>query len=136
MATKVFINLPVKDLEKSKAFFLKLGFTFNMDFSDDKAACLVLGDNIFAMLLVQEYFTSFTKKPIADTQQHAQVLIALDADSRGAVDQMIGKAIAAGGTTYATPQDEGWMYQHGFADLDGHQWEYLHMDVLLMSAPN
>lgn len=128
MATKIFVNLPVKDLKKSVSFFTRLGFSFNPQFTDEQATCMIIGENIFAMLLVEERFRDFTKKPISDAQKSTEVLIALDAESREAVDTMIKNAVKAGGSTYADPQDHGWMYGHSFADLDGHQWEILYMD--------
>lgn len=128
MATKIFVNLPVKDLNKSIAFFTKLGFTFNPQFTDDKATCMIIGENIFAMLLVEERFKDFTKKPISDAKKSTEVLLALDAESRKKVDEMVKNAVAAGGSMYTEPQDHGWMYTHSFADLDGHQWELLYMD--------
>ena len=128
MATKIFVNLPVKDLNKSKEFFARLGFSFNEQFTDDKAACLVIGENIFAMLLREEFFKTFTKKEIADAKKTTEALIAIDAESRQQVDDMIKKAAEAGGSIYRDAEDHGWMYGHGFADLDGHQWEVLYMD--------
>ena len=128
MATKIFVNLPVKDLQKSIVFFSKLGFTFNPQFTDDKATCMVIGDNIFAMLLVEERFQDFTKKKICDAKKNTEVLLALDTKTRAEVDDLVKKAVAAGGSVYTDPQDHGWMYTHSFADLDGHQWELLHMD--------
>lgn len=128
MATKIFINLPVKDLSKSIAFFEKLGFSFNPQFTDEKAACLILGENIFSMLLTEPFFQQFTKKEIADAQKTTEILIAIDADSKQKVDELIHRAVQAGGSTYMEPQDHGWMYQHSFADLDGHQWEVAFMD--------
>lgn len=128
MAKQIFVNLPVKDLNKSVAFFTKLGFSFNSQFTDEKATCMIIGENIFAMLLVKSFFKTFTKKEISDAHKSTEVLIALDAASRDEVKSMVSKAIAAGGTQYMDPQDHGWMYQHSFADLDGHQWEILFMD--------
>ena len=128
MATKVFINLPVKDLNKSKAFFEGLGYSFNPQFSDENAACMIISDNIFAMLLVESYFQTFTKKPVSDAKTSTEVLIALDAGSKEEVEQTIVKAKELGATIYAEAQDHGWMYQHSFADLDGHQWEVAYMD--------
>lgn len=129
MTKQVFINLPVKDLEKSKAFFTALGFSFNMQFTDDKAACLVIADgSIYAMLLTEPMFATFTRKPVADAHKTTEVLIALDTESREEVASLVEKAVQAGATVYAEPQDHGWMYQHSFADLDGHQWELLYMD--------
>ncbi|HEX7845750.1 MAG TPA: VOC family protein [Chitinophagaceae bacterium] len=129
MATKIFVNLPVKDLQRSIEFFSHLGFSFNLQFTDDKAACLVINEgSIYAMLITEEFFRTFTKKPISDAKKNTEVLIALDAESRKEVDTMIRKAIEAGGSTYMDAQDHGWMYGHSFADLDGHQWEVLYMD--------
>lgn len=128
MATKIFLNLPVKNLQKSIEFFTALGFSFNPQFTDDKATCMVISDTIFAMLLIEERFKDFTRKELCDAHKSTEVLIALDAESREAVDALVQKAVAAGGAIYAEPQDHGWMYQHSFADLDGHQWELCYMD--------
>jgi predicted lactoylglutathione lyase len=128
MASRIFVNLPVKDLQKSIDFFTKVGFDFNPQFTDDRATCMIIGENIFAMLLVEDRFKDFTKKPISDATKSTEVLIALDAESREQVDEIIGAAVKAGGSIYSDPQDYGWMYSHSFADLDGHQWEFLYMD--------
>ncbi|WP_224998808.1 VOC family protein [Cesiribacter sp. SM1] len=128
MATKIFVNLPVKDLSVSRAFFTSLGFTFNPQFSDDKAACMIIGENIFSMLITEAFFKTFTQKPICDATQSTEALIAIDVESREKVDEMVKKAVAAGGTIYKEPQDHGWMYYHSFADPDGHQWELMYMD--------
>jgi predicted lactoylglutathione lyase len=128
MAKQIFVNLPVKDLNRSKEFFTALGFSINPQFSDDKGACVVIGENIFAMLLTEPFFKTFTRKEIADASKTTEVLIALDAESREAVDDMVRRAVDAGGSLYADPQDHGWMYQHSFADPDGHQWEVAYMD--------
>jgi len=132
MATKIFINLPVKDLERSKAFFSALGYSFNPQFTDDKAACMVISEHIYVMMLVESYFKSFAKKEVGDAHLAAQVLLALDATSREEVQQTITKATELGGSIYSQPQDHGWMYQHSFADLDGHQWEIVYMDATKM----
>ncbi|MDX1940966.1 MAG: VOC family protein [Saprospiraceae bacterium] len=129
MATQIYVNLPVKNLNKSIEFFTKLGFSFNPQFTDESATCMIIGDNIYAMLLVEDRFKDFTKKPIADATKSTEVLIAIDAATRADVDTMVKNAIAAGGSTYADSMDHGWMYQHSFADLDGHQWEILYMDA-------
>lgn len=134
MAKQIFVNLPVKDLGKSISFFKKLGFKFNPQFTDDKAACMIIGENIYSMLLLERFFKSFTKKKIADAKKTTEVLIAIDVKSRKDVDKMIKKAVAAGGSIYNNPQDHGWMYGHSFADLDGHQWEVLYMDESKMPA--
>ncbi len=133
MATKVFINLPVKDLEKSKAFFHGLGYSFNPQFSDEKAACMIVSDSIFVQLLKEDYFKTFTKKEVSDAKKSTEVLIALDAGSREEVQQILAKAKKLGATIYAEPADHGWMYQHSFADLDGHQWEFGYMDMTQFS---
>ena len=128
MKRKVFINLPVKDLKKSMNFFEGLGYSFNPRFTDEKAGCMVIRDNIYAMMLTEEYFKTFTKKNISDAKASTEVLIALDADSREDVQGIITKAKESGATIYSEAQDHGWMYQHSFADLDGHQWEIVYMD--------
>ncbi|HLO71299.1 MAG TPA: VOC family protein [Flavipsychrobacter sp.] len=132
MANQIFVNLPVADLQKSITFFSKIGFTFNPQFTDDKSTCMIIGPNIYAMLLVKERFKDFTKKEISDAHKTTEVLLAIDVPTRDAVDEMVRKAIEAGGTTYMEPQDHGWMYQHSFADLDGHQWEMIFMDESLL----
>jgi predicted lactoylglutathione lyase len=128
MATKIFVNLPVKDLKRSIDFFSRLGFTFNPQFTDDNAGCLIIGENIYAMLITEPFFKTFTKKEISDANKTTEVLIAIDAESRADVDEMVRKAVDAGGSIYRDPEDHGWMYGHSFADPDGHQWEVLYMD--------
>lgn len=128
MAKKIFVNLPVKDLKRSVDFFTSLGFSFNPQFTDEQATCMIIGENIYAMLLVENRFKDFTNKKISDAKTSTEVLIALDAESRQAVDDMVKKAAEAGGTIYREPEDHGWMYGHSFADPDGHQWEILYMD--------
>lgn len=132
MANQIFVNLPVANLQKSIDFFSKIGFTFNPQFTDDKSTCMIIGPNIYAMLLVRERFQDFTKKEISDAHKATEVLLAIDVSTREAVDEMVSKAVGAGGTMYMDPQDHGWMYQHSFADLDGHQWEVLFMDESLL----
>lgn len=129
MHQQIFVNLAVNDLPKSKAFFERLGLTFNPQFTNDQGACLVLGENIFAMLLVKEFFKGFTGKPIADATQTTEALICLSCESRAEVDAIVAKALAAGGTAPRAPQDHGFMYGHGFEDLDGHIWELAYMDM-------
>ncbi|KAF1068955.1 VOC family protein [Variovorax sp.] len=130
MATKqIFVNLPVKDLDKSKAFFNALGYSFNPQFTDANAACMVVQEgSIHAMLLVESFFKTFTDKAIADTRTSTEVLLCLSCESRAEVDELVAKAVAAGGTTPRAPQDLGFMYGHGFQDLDGHLWELVFMD--------
>jgi predicted lactoylglutathione lyase len=128
MSTKIFVNLPVKDLDRSKAFFGALGYSFNPQFTDENAASMVIADDIFAMLLVEPFFQGFTPKPIVDATSATEVLIALSAESREEVDALVDKAVAAGAVNYAEPQDHGFMYQRSFQDLDGHLWEIIWMD--------
>lgn len=129
MPKQIFVNLPVKNLERSMDFFKQLGFSFNPQFTDDKGACLVINEgSIYAMLLTETFFQTFTKKKVADATKTTEVLIALDAESKEEVESLVKKAVQAGGSIYSEPQDHGWMYQHSFADPDGHQWEILFMD--------
>jgi uncharacterized protein len=128
MATQLFVNLPVNDLKKSKAFFEKLGFTFNPQFTNDEAACLVISETIFAMLLVKPFFKSFTKKEIADATKTSEVILALSADDKKKVDEMAEKALQAGASKSNEPNDQGFMYTRSFQDLDGHLWEVFYMD--------
>lgn len=128
MLRQIFVNLPIRDMESSKAFFTALGLSFNPRFTNDQGACLVITDSIYAMLLVEPFFQTFTRLPVADARKSTEVLIALSCDSRTEVDDLVARAVAAGATTPNAPQDHGFMYQHGFADLDGHQWEVFWMD--------
>lgn len=134
MTKQIFVNLPVKDLQRSIDFFTQLGFTFNPQFTDETATCMILGENIFAMLLTEKRFKDFTDREIADAHKTTEVLIAIDVESKEAVDEMVQKALSAGGTRYSDPMDHGWMYQHAFADLDGHQWEILFTDEEKLKA--
>lgn len=128
MASKIFLNLAVKDLKKSIDFFTKLGFSFNPQFTDEQATCMIIAENIFAMLVTEQRFKEFTKKEICNAHKNTEVLIAIDADSREKVDEMVKTAVDAGGSIYMESQDHGWMYGHSFADLDGHQWEIMYLD--------
>lgn len=128
MATQIFVNLPVKDLQKSIQFFTKLGYTFDPQFTDENATCMVVGENIFVMLLVERFFKTFTPKAVCDATKSTEVLVALSAESRPKVDEIVAKAVAAGGTTPVEPRDHGFMYQHGYQDLDGHLWELFYME--------
>lgn len=127
MARQLVINLPVSDLPRSMEFFKQLGFSFNPQFTDDNAACLVLGEDNFAMLLAEPFFQTFTKKTICDARRSTEVLIAFSCESREEVDQLVAAAVAAGGSIPRAPQDHGFMYAHAFEDLDGHVWEPFHM---------
>lgn len=130
MNKQVFINLPVADLPKSMAFFKALGFSHNPQFTDDTVACIVISETIFVMLLTHSKFREFTPKSICDTTKSAEVLLCLSCDSRSQVEDLVAKAVAAGGSIYANPKDYGFMYQHSFADPDGHQWELIHMSAI------
>ena len=127
MHKQIFVNLPINDMQKSQAFFKKLGYSFNPDFTNDQGACMVAGDNLYVMLLVKDFFKGFTGKPVADATQTTEVLVCLSCESRAEVDDLVARAVAAGGTAPRAPQDHGFMYAHGFEDLDGHIWELVHM---------
>jgi predicted lactoylglutathione lyase len=133
MAKQIYVNLPVKDLKSSMSFFSVLGFEFNKQFTNDQGACMIIGENIFAMLLVEPFFKGFTDKPIADAKKTTEVINCLSCESRSEVDAMVTKAKKAGGLVPRAPQDHGFMYQHGFEDLDGHIWEVAYMDMAAMA---
>ncbi|WP_405020711.1 VOC family protein [Kitasatospora sp. NBC_00070] len=133
MAKMIFVNLPVKNLDKSIEFFEAVGYSFNPQFTDETASCMVISDTIFAMLLTEARFADFTKKPIADATASTEVITALSADSRAEVDELVDKAIAAGAGAVNDPMDLGFMYSRSFQDLDGHQWEYVWMDQAAMA---
>jgi len=128
MARKIFVNLPIRDMERSQAFFKALGFSFNPQFTNEQGACMVVSEGIHVMLLVEPFFRTFTKKPIANARETTEVLVCLSCESRAEVDDLVRKALAAGGTAPNAPQDHGFMYGHGFEDLDGHIWELIAMD--------
>jgi predicted lactoylglutathione lyase len=128
MSTKIFVNLPVKDLNKAMDFFSKLGFRFNPQFTDETAACMVISDDIFAMLLTETKFKEFTKKEIADATKTTEVLTCLSMDSKTKVNDIVGAALKAGATEAREPMDYGFMYGRSFNDLDGHIWEIIWMD--------
>jgi len=129
MVTKIFVNLPVKDINKSIAFFTNLGFKFNPQFTDENATCMIVGEDIYVMLIVEDFFKTFTKKEISDATKTTEVIVALSVERREKVDQMVKKAIEAGGTISIEPKDYGFMYQNSFQDLDGHLWEVLYMET-------
>ena len=128
MATQIFVTLPVKDLNRSVEFFTKLGYTFNPQFTDEKATCMIISDTIYVMLLTKAFFQTFTKKEIVDAHKAIECSIAVSADSKDAVNEMVHKAEAAGATIPNPASDYGFMYQHSFEDLDGHHWEFVWMD--------
>lgn len=129
MERKIFVNLPVKDLSLSRRFFEALGFTCNIQFTDDKAACMVISDAIHVMLLTHEKFSQFTPKALSDAQTTTEVLLCLSCDNREEVDSLVQKAVENGGATYNDAQDHGFMYAHGFQDPDGHIWELVYMNA-------
>ncbi|WP_394753815.1 VOC family protein [Crenothrix sp.] len=128
MSTKIFVNLPVKNLDQAIEFFTQLGYEFNAQFTDETATCMIVSDYIFVMLLTEAKFQTFTPKAICDATKSTEVLICLSCESRADVDDMVRMAVSAGGTTYNEPQDHGFMYAHGFQDLDGHIWELIYME--------
>ena len=128
MSRKLFVNLPVKELDRSVRFFTALGFSFNAHFTDETATCMIVSESSFVMLLTEEKFRQFTPKQLCDTKQATEVLLCLSAESRAEVDQLVAKAVAAGGSLYKEPIDFGFMYGHSFQDPDGHQWEVMFME--------
>lgn len=128
MPTKVFINLPVRDLAASMEFFRTLGFSFDAEFTNDQAACMVISDTNYVMLVTHDLFRTLTTKPLADAKASSGVLVAFSCESREAVDAMVTQALAAGAQPNKEPQDHGFMYTRGFQDLDGHIWEPLWFD--------
>lgn len=124
----IFVNLPIKDLVKTRAFWKKLGFSFNEQFSDDKALCLILHEGLmYSMLITHDFFSTFTNRPISDGAT-TQVLTALEVNSREQVNNIVKLALANGGSRYRESVDHGWMYYDSFADIDGHQWEIMYSD--------
>ena len=133
MVKEIFINLPIKDLRKSVEFFTKLGFKFDSQFTDENATCLIIGKNIFAMLVVEKYFKTFTSnKNVLDAKKNTEVLLALHVESIEKVDETIEKAIKAGGKEFREKQDHDFMYGRAFEDLEGHVWEIFNMDISKM----
>jgi uncharacterized protein len=133
MPKEIYINLPVKDLQKSIAFFTAVGFSFDPKFTSDSATCMIINEgSIYCMLLTEAMFAGFTKKPISDATKTTEVINAIKVSTKEEADDYVKKAIAAGGSIYSDPVDHGWMYQHAFADLDGHQWEVFFMDETKM----
>jgi predicted lactoylglutathione lyase len=128
MAKQLYLNLPVKDLDKSVEFFTALGFSFNPDFTDENATCMIVNDDAFVMLLKEGFFSTFTSKPIADTTGSTEAIMAFSVASREAVDETIRTALTSGGTPSQEAQDYGFMYNHSFQDPDGHLWEVMWMD--------
>ncbi len=128
MAKQIYVNLPVKDLQRSKAFFEELDFAFEPKFTNDNAACLLVAENIYVMLLTEQFFQTFTTKPICDATRSTEVLLCLSCETRAQVDDMVARAASAGGNVPRKVQDLGFMYSHAFEDLDGHVWELVYME--------
>jgi len=129
MSRQLFVNLAVENLDRSVEFFTKLGFTFNPLYTDETGTCMILGQDNFVMLLTNEKFATFTPNPVSDAKKTTEVLMALSCDSREEVDEQVRLALEAGGNTYGEPRDYGFMYSHGYQDLDGHIWEVFYMDA-------
>ncbi|CAN7148952.1 VOC family protein [Acidovorax sp. LjRoot129] len=127
MHKQIFVNLPIENMARSQAFFRALGYEFNPEFSNEQGACLVVGENLYVMLLVKDFYQTFTSKTIADARTTSEVLVCFSCESREEVDALVAKALAAGGTSPRPVQDLGFMYSHSFDDLDGHSWEFVHM---------
>ncbi|WP_415647125.1 VOC family protein [Stackebrandtia soli] len=134
MSRQMFVNLAVKDLKRSVAFFTKLGFEFDARFTDENATCMIISDDCFVMLLVEDFFRGFTTKPIVDASSSTEVIVALSADSQGDVDQLVEAALASGGNRSKEPMSEGGMYSRSFSDPDGHLWEVVYMDPAAMTG--
>lgn len=128
MSRMIFLNLPVADLQRSIDFWTGLGFTFNPQFTDENATCMVISDDACVMLLTEKFFSTFTSKDIVDTTRYTEAITAISAESREEVDRLADTALATGGSPSSPPQDEGFMYSRAFADPDGHLWEVLYMD--------
>jgi uncharacterized protein len=128
MPTKIYVNLPVKDLARSTEFFDKLGFAFDKRFSNDRAGCLIISDDIYAMLITEPFFRSFTTKELADASRTTEAIVALEVDTRQQVDEMAARALESGGSPASEPMEQDGMYERSFADPDGHLWEVFHMD--------
>ena len=124
---QIFVNLGTKDLKRANAFFTALGYSFNPQYSDEKATCMVVSESIYVMILTDQYFQTFSPKTVADASKTCEVIVCLSCDTREEVDEIVKKAVKAGGKTYNEPKDHGFMYQHGFQDPDGHIWEYIAM---------
>jgi uncharacterized protein len=131
---KLFLNLPVQDVQRTRAFFDALGFSFDPRFSDDTAIAMIIGQGAYAMLMTRERFAGFARRPVADPAQQTAGLYAISVESRQAVDDAVATALANGGAPAADPEDHGWMYGHSFYDPDGHHWEVFWMDMAAAEA--
>src|SRR5262245_55357344 len=128
MENQIYVNLPVRDLKRSNAFFQHLGFQLEPTFSNEQASCVILGKNMFAMLLTEGFFKTFTNKSICDATKNTEVLVCLSCESRAKVNDLVQKAVGAGGSVPREPQVQEFMYGHGFEDPDGHLWELIYLE--------
>lgn len=128
MATMIFVNLPVKDLNRSITFFTALGYTFSPEFSNEQGTCMVVSDTIYVMLLVEDFFRTFTNNELVDATRNTEVILCLSANNRAHVDELVDKAIGAGASSPKEPLQTPCMYGRSFSDLDGHHWEVMYMD--------
>ena len=128
MATKIYVNLPVKDLQRSVRFFKAMGFGFDPQLSDETAACMMISDDIFAMLLTEAKFREIARRPVADATRMTEVLTCLSVESRARVNQLVDRALTRGGREMREPEDHGYMFGRSFSDLDGHIWEIIYMN--------
>jgi predicted lactoylglutathione lyase len=134
MPTKIYVNLPVKDLPRSTEFFSKLGFSFDERFSNDQAGCLIISDDIYAMLITEPFFRSFTTKELADASKTTEAIVALEVGTKQQVDEMAARALESGGSPASEPMEQDGMYERSFADPDGHLWEVFHMEPAAVRA--
>ncbi len=128
MAAQIFVNLPVRDLQRSMSFFAGLGYTFDPKFTDGKAACMIVSENIYVMLILETFFQTFTNKPLCDATKSTEVLVCLSFENREKVDELVAKALSTGGSVAREPQDYGFMYVQSIEDPDGHIWELMFME--------
>ncbi|MDI3290483.1 VOC family protein [Polyangium sp. 15x6] len=128
MSHKLFVSLPIKNLDRTVAFFKALGFTFNPKFDSENGACMLIGKHAYAMLVVEDLFKTFTKKQICDTKTHVEGAYGISCESRAEVEAMWTKALACGAKDGGPPEDHAFMYSRSFEDLDGHHWEVVWMD--------
>lgn len=133
MACDIYVNLPVKNLDRSVRFFNRLGFGFDPQYTNENATCMVVGEHMYVMLLVEPFFRTFTPNPVCDATRSTEVIVCLSSDSREAVDEMVRQAVAGGARTPRPPQNHGLMYLHGFQDLDGHLWEVMYLEPAVIS---
>ncbi|HIW61584.1 MAG TPA: VOC family protein [Candidatus Stackebrandtia excrementipullorum] len=132
--SQMFVNLPVTDLNRSKAFFERLGFSFNPDFTSENGTCMIVGDDAFVMLLTEEFFKTFTDRPVAEASEGTEAIVAISADTRDDVDRIVDTAMESGGAASKPPMSADGMYSRSFADPDGHLWEVVYMDMSAMAT--